>query len=88
MTKEYFGLNILDLEDVIVKNKDKILLKKPLSLDHKVNVSRFNDKYKKDVFEECELYRKWVKVPKEMFCEDGISFWNMLSSEKYYTTSG
>jgi hypothetical protein len=28
------------------------------------------------------------KVPKEMFCEDGISFWNMLSSEKYYTTSG
>ena len=64
MTKEYFGLNILDLEDVIVKNKDKILLKKPLSLDHKVNVSRFNDKYKKDVFEECELYRKWVKSTK------------------------
>ncbi|HJT49791.1 MAG TPA: hypothetical protein VJ729_16545 [Nitrososphaeraceae archaeon] len=77
---EYFGLDISDLEDVIIKNKNKILLKKPLKPDHKVNVSRFNDKYKKDVFEECELCGKWVKVLKDMFREDGVSFYSMLTS--------
>jgi hypothetical protein len=50
MTKEYFGLDVFDLKDVIVKNRDKILRKKPLK-EHRIRMSQFNEKHKHEIFD-------------------------------------
>jgi hypothetical protein len=76
----YFGLNIFDLEDVIVKNKASILCKKPLK-EHFAKRSQPNKMHPKEMFEQCELCEKWIKVSKGSFGKDEngkLYYWSPL----------
>ena len=64
--KQYYGLDIFDLEEVIVNNRDKILIKEPLK-DHDSPHSHFNEKHPREVFEQCDLCEKWIRVYQSSF---------------------
>lgn len=78
MSGHYFGLDIFDLEEAIIKNRKKILLKRPLKETHRAGIHNYMKKYAKDVFEECDLCKKWIKAGKESFDPDGHSVWSSL----------
>lgn len=76
----YFNLNIFDLEDVIIKNKDRILRKKPVKR-HFPKRSKPNKEHPKEMFEQCELCEKWIKVSKGSFGKDEngkLYYWSPL----------
>lgn len=77
--KEYFGLDIFDLEETIIKNRDKILGQKAKTekMDigniTSIQIPKMNKlREKKGIFNQCDLCNKWIEVTKEYLCpEDG-----------------
>lgn len=64
--KEYFGLDIKDLYDVIAKNKHKIL-RKPVGKEDNGMIKMHKLRVKKGIFYKCELCEKWIEVTKECY---------------------